>query len=394
MKRDRLRLAVVGSRRGLTHMHTTGLLGDLVELTAVCDINASLLTEWEGSSVTCYTEYEALLGDREVDAICIASPLPLHASQAIAALEAGKHVLCEVTAAWTLEEGRALAEAVERTGLTYMMAENCCFFRENMMIQRMVELGLFGELIMAEGSYLHDCSHLFFHDGGLAWRGEMRHTTSCNWYATHSLGPVAQWLGINRSDHFASMTTWGSSAPSVAAYSRRNFGKDSPYAATDFWAMPDSTTTLIKTAQGRLIEHRLDNSSPRPRPQNRYALQGTDASFVLNPDFDEGARIWLRDRSPTTADGRAQEWEPLAKYADQWEHPLWKEFGEVALASGHGGADYFVLREFACAIRERRAPVIDIYDALAWSAVTPLSARSLAEGGAPVEFPRFVPGAK
>lgn len=390
MKNNAIRLAVVGARRGLTHIRTIAHLQNLLTLTGVCDTNPQMLKEWEGSEVKLYRHYDELLADPEVDAVCLATPVQLHARQSIAALQAGKHVLCEVTAAWTLEEGRQLIAAVEQSGLTYMMAENCCFFRGIMMVARMVELGLFGELISAEGSYLHDCSDLCFSGPQeLAWRGELCHRHSCNWYPTHSLGPVCQWLGINRSDRLASLASWGNRPVALSAYSERNFGKDSRFAQPDFWRMPDTCNTLLRTERGVLIEHRLELSSPRPRPQNRYALQGTHASFVLNPDFDDTPRIWLRDQSPTSPTGLAKEWESLWKYADQWEHPLWKEFGEVAMQTGHYGADFFVLREFGRAIAERRRPAVDVYDAVTWSAVTPLSAASLAEGGKPVEIPCF-----
>lgn len=386
-----IRLAVVGARRGHAHVDVAQHLDNRIKLVAVCDSNPAMLAEWsDNPDVRCISSYEELLADPEIDAVCIATPLTQHARQSIQALEAGKHVLCEVTAAWTIEECRELVAAVEKSDRTYMMAENCCYFREVMMVGQMVERGVFGEIIGAEGSYLHDCSDLYFQDGErLTWRGDLRHEIANNWYPTHSLGPVCNWLGVGKTDKLKTMATWASNAPAVARYAKQNFGADSPFADPDFWRMPDLSNTMIRTEKGILIEHRLDASSPRPRHQNRYSLQGTDASFVLNLDYGDEPLIWIRGVSPTSKTGVAEEWESLWKYADEYEHPLWREFGEVALSCGHGGADYFVLREFASAIIEQRPPFVDVYDAVAWSCISPLSTQSIAQGGAPVEIPNF-----
>lgn len=386
-----IRLAVVGARRGHAHASTAQFLDNRIQLVAVCDTNPALLAEWRDKpGVRCFDAYEQLLADPEIDAVCIATPLLMHARQSIQALEAGKHVLCEVTAAWTLEECHALVAAAERSDRTYMMAENCCFYREVLMVGEMVRRGVFGELISAEGSYLHDCCDLYFNNAEtLAWRGELRHASPRNWYPTHSLGPVCKWLGINETDTFKTTATWGSGSKAVAAYARRNFGAESPFAKSSFWVMPDLCHTLIRTGKGVLIEHRLDAASPRPRPQNRYALQGTNASFVSNPDSDADPLIWIRGSSPASQTGTAEEWESLWKYADEYEHPLWREYGEVALKCGHDGADFFVLREFAAALIENRRPYVDVYDAVAWSCISPLSEDSIRQGNASVEVPLF-----
>lgn len=386
-----IRLAVIGARRGHAHATTVQYLDNRIQLVAVCDTNPEMLAEWrEQPEVRCFESYEELLADDGIDAVCIATPMTMHAAQSILALQAGKHVLCEVTAAWTIEECRELVAAAQASDRTYMMAENCCFFREVMMIGQMVEHGIFGELISAEGSYLHDCCDLYFNDAEhLAWRGELRHAHARNWYPTHSLGPVCKWLGINETDKLKTTATWGSNTSAVAAYARRNFGADSPYAQSEFWQMPDLCHTLLRTEKGVLINHRLDASSPRPRPQNRYALQGTNASFVSNPDLDADPLVWIRDRSSTSQTGIAEEWESLWEYSDEFEHPLWREYGEVALKCGHNGADFFVLQEFASAIVENRRPLIDVYNAATWSAISPLSEISLTQNNRSVEVPNF-----
>lgn len=388
-----LRFAVVGAGRGKTFINAAQNSDAGIELVAICDQNPSSLEKWKDSGLRLYTEFQQLLDDPEVDAICIATPVPLHARQSIAALEAGKHVLSEVTACYTIEEGWDLIATVERTGLTYMMAENYCYIAAVMQVQHMVELGVFGELTYAAGSYLHDCRNLFFSGkGDLTWRGRLRRDLVACSYPTHSLGPVARWLGINRTDFLATTATWQSKSRATADYAKRNFPEHGQYADDAFWPHPDTSTTSIRTQNGALIDIRLDFASARPHQMMRYELQGTKAAFAL-PDAIGAPKIdpliWIQDRSPTNAKGIAEQWEPLSNYRDEFEHPLWKEHRERAEKAGHGGGDYFILREFAAAISEQRLPLIDVYDAVTWSSITPLSQVSIAQGNAPVAVPNF-----
>lgn len=389
-----LRFAVVGAGRGKTFINAAKSSNVGIELVAICDQNEAALGVWkEEAGVRLYTDYSELLNDKDVDAICIATPVPLHARQAIAALDAGKHVLSEVTACFTIEEGWDLISAVERTGLTYMMAENYCYIAAVMQVQNMVDQGVFGELTYASGSYIHDCRNLFFNaQGGLTWRGGLRHNVVACTYPTHSLGPVARWLGINRNDFLVSTATWQSKSRATADYAKRNLPENSEYKSDAFWPHPDTSTTSIRTQNGALIDIRLDFASARPHQMMRYELQGTKAAFAL-PDAVGAPHIdpliWIQDRSPTNPKGIAKEWEPLSKYREEFEHPLWKEHRERAENAGHGGGDYFILREFVSAIAENRFPLIDVYDAVTWSSITPLSKLSIEKGNAPVPVPNF-----
>lgn len=387
-----IRIGVVGGHRGRSFANGASGQDDIVQLAAICDTDEAVLAEWkQHDGIRCYGEYDAMLDDDDVDAVCIATPVQLHASQAIAALRAGKHVLSEVTAAYTLEECWELIEAVEATGLTYMMAENYCFGRDVMMVSEMVSRGVFGDLITAEGSYLHDCRDLcFYSDGQLTWRGKLRKDGFFNSYPTHSIGPVSQWLSINRGDRYVSTATWHSNQPSVAHYVQRNkVTANTSLADPSAWKLPDTVTTNLRTAKGVLVTHRLDFASARPHHMNRYALQGTTASFTSNIDPSQESLVWIEDRSPTNDVGIADGWEPISRYADEFEHPLWKKHGDAARKVGHRGGDFFVVREFVDAIVEERPPIIDVYDAVTWSAITPLSQMSMEDGNNAVAFPDF-----
>lgn len=388
-----LRFAVIGARRGRTFIQSAkSLCEGGVSLAAICDTYPPMLDEWRDTpGIKLYSDYEQVLNDPDIDAVCIATPFTLHARQAIAALEAGKHVLSEVTAAYTLEECWELIAAAKRSDRTYMMAENYCYMEPVLQVQKMVEDGVFGDLVYASGSYLHDCRKLFITEKNeLAWRGELRKNFLGNSYPTHSLGPVARWLGINRTDFLKSTASWASRSAAVAHYARRNHPEATAYGEPAFWKHPDSVSTSISTRNGALIDLRVDFASARPHQMTRYELQGTKAAFCWpdGPGKPEPL-IWIENRSPSSPQGIPQEWEPLSKYREEFAHPLWHKYGADAKNAGHGGGDFFVLREFVAAIREERPPMIDVIDAVTWSSITPLSIQSIALGNAPVAVPDF-----
>lgn len=393
-----VRLAVVGGRRGRSFHKTLERLTDAVVLAAVCDSDESVLDGWRQQypSARSYGRFEELLDDDEVDAVLLATPLQLHARQAIAALKAGKHVLSEVTAANTLDECWELVETVEATGQTYMLAENYCFMRPNLMVENIAGQGRFGRVTHLEGAYVHDCRTLYHRDdGSLTWRGELRTSQDCVYYPTHSLGPVARWLRAANGpeDRLDTLVAFTSAHPSVRKYFAERFGDEHPGARDDFWQQGDTATALIRTSLGTLITIRVDSMSPRPHNMTHYALQGSSGAYLSARHDGEDPLVWLEGYSPgASGDDPATppaEWESLWTHTAKFEHPLWDEHLAEATEAGHGGGDFFVLDEFVQAIRAGRKPAIDVYDAVTWSCVAPLSAQSVAAGGAPVAFPDF-----
>ena len=131
-----------------------------------------------------------------------------------------------------------------------------------------------------------------------------------NTYPTHSLGPVAQWLGINRGDRLVETATWMSPAQAARQYAVDRFGADHPYAAPDHWRHGDSASTLLRTARGAVIVLRFDATSPRPHNMTHYALQGTRGAYASARHSGEDPLIWLDGRSPGQSPPDAA-WEPL-----------------------------------------------------------------------------------
>ncbi|MHC4887805.1 MAG: Gfo/Idh/MocA family protein, partial [Planctomycetota bacterium] len=166
-----------------------------------------------------------------VDAVLLATPMPLHVPQSIAALKRGIHVASEVTACITIAEGRRLIKAVEASSATYFFAENYCYSRIHMMVEAMAAKNVFGEITYVHGGYYHDCRSLMFDEkGGLTWRGELRRDFNCHTYPTHSLGPIDRWLGIREGrDRFVEVTAMSSGQAAISDYARETFGPRSPY---------------------------------------------------------------------------------------------------------------------------------------------------------------------
>jgi len=392
MNGKRLKLAVAGGNRGKAFNSTLGLLSEVVELTAICDVNGEKVREWQESfpGIQGYESYDEMLEKSGVDAVFIATPIDFHYAQTRKALLAGKHVLCEVYCANTLEEMEDLVRLVEETGLVYMMAENYVYMRQNLLVLNMVRQGAFGDLTYAEGGYVHDCRPIRVDaDGKVTWRGDQMRRQRGNLYPTHSLGPIAKWLGLTERDQMKRCSTFVSKHASMDHYIARRFGQDHEALQKGYWAYGDSVTTVIECESEALVVLRFDGDSHRPHNMVHYELQGTTASYLSGRHDDEDPLVWVDGVSSVRADGTAEKWDVLYKHAYRYEHPLWVAHMADARRLGHGGGDFFVLQEFVSAVREGRRPFIDIYDAVAWSSIVPVSIESVKKGGIPVEIPRF-----
>jgi len=386
-----LRVGIIGVGGRGTHWLRL-ILGAGAEVPAICDIHEGHLNRAigivekarEGRKPVGYSkgpyDYRRMLQRDDLDAIIVTTPVLLHAEMSVDALRAGKHVLSEVSAAMTVEECWNLVRATEESRKVYMLAENCCYWYHAMLVRHMVHKGLFGDLTYAECGYVHDCRGIAFKgDGSLTWRGELYRDVNGNWYPTHSLGPVAQWLGIHRGDRMVSLVATRTRQAAMEYYATKRFPEGHRARKVRFGG-GDSITCLIRTAKGAVIDLRFDASSARPHPTTTYyGLQGLKASYDSKTQ-----QVWLEGRS------KGYRWEALSHYAKEFEHPKYATLREKS--RGANGDAPFVFQEFLEAVRTGGPPPIDVYDAVAWSCITPLSAKSVAEGGRPQEIPDFTKG--
>ncbi len=388
---DPVRIGYVGVG-GMGSAHVRNLLRiDGVEIRAVCDIVAEKVErvqKWvtdlgrekpEGYSRG-PNDFRRLCERKDIDLVYNATPWEWHVPICVAAMQAGKHAATEVPAATTLEDCWKLVETAEKTKRHCIMMENCCYDRPEMLCLNLVKKGLLGEVFHAEAGYLHDLRGVKFStEGEGLWRLAHSIKRNANLYPTHGLGPVAQCMGINRGDSFAYLVSMSSPARGLNLYAAQQFGPDSAK-ARQMYRLGDVNVSLIQTARGKFITLYHDTNSPRPYSRI-HKVQGTKGLFEKYPD-----RVYIEGRSAS------DEWDTLDKYAE-FEHPLWTTQADKARGAGHGGMDYIEDFRLIDALRAGRPLDHEVYDGVAWSAVTALSERSLASKSRAVDFPDFMRGA-
>ena len=360
-------------------------------ITAVCDIREERTT-WATDQIVkaghpapkAYTlgprDFERLCETEDLDLVFTATPWEWHVPVMLSAMKHGKHAATEVPAAMTLEDCWAIVETAEKQRKHCLMMENCNYDWPAMMAFNMVRQGLFGELLHAEGGYLHDLRGIKFENRneGL-WRRAWSQKLNGNPYPTHGLGPVANCLDINRGDRFDYLVSMSSNSRGLQEWAVDHFPEGAPQRQEKF-VLGDVNTSLIKTARGRTIM--VQHCTNLPRPYSRINLvQGTKGLFSGYPH-----RLYIEGR------GRADQWVDAATLRSEFEHPLWKEIAAQAEGAGHGGMDFIEDYRLIKCLREGLPLDMTVYDAAALSAVVDLSVRSVAKSGQPVAVPDFTRG--
>jgi hypothetical protein len=325
-------------------------------------------------------DFERLCETEELDLVLTATPWEWHVPVCLAAMKSGKHAATEVPAACTLEDCWALVEHAAKHARHCVMLENCNYGRMELLVLNLVRRGLLGEVLHGEGGYLHDLREVKFASTGEGlWRRAHAWRRNGNLYPTHGLGPLAQCMDINRGDRFDYLVSMSGPSRGLPLYARENFPPGSPQREERF-ALGDVNLCLIKTVQGRTIY--LSHDTNLPRPYSRiHLVQGTRGIFQGYPD-----RVYLEGRSPR------HRWEPAEGYLAEYGHPLWRNSHAQATQVGHGGMDYLEVHRLVQCLREGLPTDMNVYDAAALSAVTPLSEASVATRGRPVDFPDFTRG--
>ena len=304
-----------------------------------------------------------------VDVVVVATPMPLHVPQSILALNAGKHVLSEVTAAVSLEECWRLLDAVKASGKTYMMAENYCYLRDNVIIREMARKGLFGEVYFGEGEYVHEIRDLHHTaDGQPTWRYYWQVGINGSTYPTHSLGPVMQWFtAVNPDERIESVICVGTG---------QHTDPEHPH--------DDTSLLLCKLRSGKLIKIRVDMMSNRPHQMTYYSLQGTHGCYEASRVAGEPGKIWIGENKT----GEHRDWKSIEEFEEHLPD-LWRNPPEDALKAGHGGGDYWEIRDFVEAVVNGTPPPVDVYTALEWTAAGLCSQISIMNNGVPIQVPDF-----
>ncbi len=413
-KKDTVRLGMIAvGLRGQSHLEEMLKRND-VEIVAMADPDKGmmaaaqkLVAQYNKKAPVEYTngptDYKNLLKRNDIDAVFIASPWEWHIPQGVDALHAGKIVAMEVCGAIKLQDCWDIVDAHEKTKVPIMVMENVCYRRDIMAVLNMVQKGLFGEVLHLQGGYEHDLRGVLFNDGVSAyaqgvefgdkgfseakWRTNHYVNRNGELYPTHGLGPVANMIDINRGNRLTALSSVSTKAMGLHRYIVNNpkGGENHPNAKVKF-KEGDIVTTQIQTANGQTIVLTHDTSSPRPYNLG-FRVQGTDGLWqdFHAGGFDEGF-VYVEGKSePHT-------WDNSKKWFDEYDHPLWKRFSKEAEGAGHGGMDFFVDNAFIECIKRDAPFPLDVYDLATWYAITPLSEKSIAEGGTMQYIPDFTRG--
>lgn len=354
-----IRLGVIGLGRGQSFARGAGEACGL-KLVALCDHWAAKIkaSKAQYPGVALYTDWARFL-EHEMDAVVLANYFHEHATFAIQALEAGLHVMSETSACATLAEGVALAEAVERSGRTYMIAENYCFFNTNQEMRRLYRAGEIGEMRLAECEYIHpDPVDVRL---ARAWgRNHWRNAIPGIYYCTHALGPILyitetrpEYVNAHSIDYASDETEFNpvrQGDPGFSMLCRMNTG----------------ATVIVNglTLRGHGNWYRMHGSRglmENLRTMDHSMLRVVHDSFDLKPG-EVTERIY-RPEFPVHAD--------------------------LARKTGHGGGDFFTNLMFADAIRTGRPPILDVYRALDMTLAGIQGWRSALDRGNAKEVPDF-----
>ena len=358
---DEIRFGVIGLRRGESFVRAANAVGG-ARVVALHDIDAVRVGEAaDRIGAIPYTDLDAFFA-ADFDVVVVASPLPFHAAQAIAALEVGKHVLSEVLPCLTVVEAQALVVAVRQSGCQYMLAENCNYYDEIEIVRRLHQQGRFGRIYYAEGDYIHDCDGLWIgSDGELTWRGR----GLLGVYGTHGLGPVLAITGDRGATVRCSTTPAGIVLPDVP--------------------IPTMHLLEMTTDSGMVVRTRVDPVSPRPHPTTTYfTIQGTDGSYESARSAQDTGRIWLRDRHGPPGVSSHEPWHPINDLAPEI---IPDRLTGEAVEVGHGTSEYWLLREFCAALRAGTPMPIDIHAAMDMTLPCILARESAERGGAVMVVP-------
>jgi len=345
-----MKLGVVGLGIGSAFFDVVKQL-DNVSVGAICDTSETRLrevAEEQGISET-YATLDAML-KTDVDVVVLATPIQVHGTQAIASLNAGKHVLCQYIAAMDLHEAEELIKASDTSGCKYMFIETDCYERKNMVMQALARKGILGDLTMGRGHYIHDCKTLGKHDdGSLTWRGELWMEgpggRSC---AVHAAMPLLEIFG----ERVAEVYSYGPGARTMPEFT-----------------IHDGITIVARLPSGRVLEFVHNTMSWHPHVFG-YCAQGTKGCF----EFERAALLDGRELSP---------WKDL--------DTLVKEFGFESLVEdkdGHNSAWGLCLRTFLAAIEEDTVPPQDLFDSLHITAIGWAADESI-RTGVPVKVHQF-----
>lgn len=346
--------------------------------------------------------YKELCARPDIDLVYIATDWAHHFPVAECALQNGKNVADEVPSAMNLEECWKLVDLSEKMQKNCMILENCCYDWFEMRTLNMAQHGVFGEILRAQGAYIHNLDDFWDYywknpDGSdpeqLGWRLKYNRENRGDVYATHGLGPVAQALDIHRGDRMTTLVAMDTKSVHGKELVEKKTGKP----CNDF-RNGDHTTTLIRTANHKVIE--LQHDVMNPQPYSRlYQLTGTKGfanKYPVEGYAIDASQLKSAGHQPQVDNLSSHSFMPEAEKAaleKQYEHPILAKFGKLAKeVGGHGGMDFIMCARLIYCLQHGLPLDMDVYDLAEWCCVAELGALSMDNNCASVTFPDFTRG--
>ncbi|MBR6807593.1 MAG: Gfo/Idh/MocA family oxidoreductase [Clostridia bacterium] len=363
-----------------------------VEIVAVCDPYIERAEEGV-EIVRVFGKYEPamtlnsdeVIARDDIDVVMIFTSWEAHVDLAVQAMRAGKKVAMEVGGAYSLHDCNRLIDAYHETGIHVMMLENACYCDTELAVLKMVREGLFGEIVHCEGGYMHDLrDEVAGGNKNKHYRLRNYLNRNCENYPTHEFGPIAKVLNINHGNRILSLSSFASKARGLKEFVNSH-AEDYPELVGRDFRQGDIITTVITCADGATVVLNLDTTLPRTYSR-KFTVRGTKGSF-----YEDMNSVYIDEPGAHERDAKSY-WDSAKEYVKKYRHPLWDKYEEIARTSGHDGVDFMVLGAFFESVEKGVTPPIDIYDTVTWMAITPLSEKSIALGGAPVDFPDFTGG--
>ncbi|MBR4989141.1 MAG: Gfo/Idh/MocA family oxidoreductase [Bacteroidaceae bacterium] len=369
-------LGVRAKRAVYRMMHIEGC-----RITALCDLvkenideAVAIIAGQEGGTPAVFTGNEGwkqLCEAKDIDLVYICTDWSSHADIAVYAMQCGKHVATEVPAATTIADCWRLVDTAEATQRHCIMLENCCYDEFELCTINMVQQGILGDVIHAEGSYLHDLrERIATNDNGERkwsnWQIEFMNSHNGNPYPTHGLGPVALAMNIYRGDRMKSI---------VSVSSIRTGDMEGLNGTMN--------SSLITTEKGRtiLVQHCI--SLPRPYSRS-FLISGTEgfAQKYPTPMF-----AFAPDSESVVTGGACD------RIVEEHKHPFVAEYKERGTElCGRRWIDYAMDCRLIHCLRNGLPLDMNVYDAALWSCLVELTDTSASNGGIPIEIPDFTRG--
>jgi predicted dehydrogenase len=397
-----VRVAVIGlGMRGPGHVESLINIPG-VEIVAFCDmLEKNTIAANEMLTKAGLPKAQEFFGDENawrkvtalpnVDLVYIATDWKHHANIGVQAMKDGKHVAIEVPAAMTMDEIWDLINTSEKTRKHCMQLENCVYDFFELTTLNMAQQGLFGEILHAEGSYIHNLEP-YWADYWNNWRLDYNTTHRGDIYATHGMGPACLALNIHRGDKMNYLVSMDTKVVSIPDYIKEKTGKE----LKDF-KNGDHTMTMIKTEKGKTIQIQHDVANPRPYSR-MYQLTGTKGFANKYPvegyalDSKAIGDDILVEHQKITAHSFVSE-ELKKALMGKFKNPIVLDIEEKAKkVGGHGGMDFILNYRLIYCIQKGLPLDMDVYDLAEWCCLAPLTEISLDKGSVPVQIPDFTRG--